>query len=130
MAEAQIGYWKMKYEMLVDRPIRYISEVIGHLASAALNSAHPDYHSGHSQTSGAFVAVLSSLFGTNYKLTVRTYDNPGVAPRPYNSFNEMCDDIGKSRVYRGIHYTYSCVEGAKQGGKIGENILNTLKFKK
>ncbi len=51
-----------------------------------------------------------------------------MAPRTYNSFNEMAVDIGRYRVYAGIHYTYSCVEGKKQGEKIATNILNMLKF--
>ncbi|HJS55529.1 MAG TPA: hypothetical protein VJ765_13335 [Chitinophagaceae bacterium] len=42
----------------------------------------------------------------------------------------MAVDIGRSRVYAGIHYTYSCVEGKKQGQRIVTNVLNILKFKK
>jgi hypothetical protein len=42
----------------------------------------------------------------------------------------MAVDVGRSRVYAGIHYTYSCVEGKKQGEKIARNVLNILKFKK
>jgi hypothetical protein len=48
----------------------------------------------------------------------------------YTSFYDMADQIGKSRVYAGIHYTTSCVEGSKLGQKVARNILNTLKFKK
>jgi len=40
------------------------------------------------------------------------------------------DDIGRSRVYAGIHFTYTCVESAKQGSKIAQNILSKLKFLK
>ena len=42
----------------------------------------------------------------------------------------MADDIGKARVYSGIHYTVSCVEGNRQGKKIAENVLNMVRFKK
>ena len=42
----------------------------------------------------------------------------------------MAEDVGRSRVIGGIHYTYSCVEGNKQGGKIAENVMSLLKFKK
>jgi len=53
-----------------------------------------------------------------------------MTPRHYNSFYEMANDIGKARVYSGIHYTVSCVEGSKQGTRIARNVLNIVKFKK
>ena len=132
IAESQIGCWKMKYEMVVDRPVRYIRQVLGHSSWSPLLSTppHPEYPSGHSQTGGAFATAMSSLFGSNYNITLRTYDNLGMAPRTYTSFDEMVDDIGRSRVYAGIHYTYTCVESAKQGNRIATNILNRLKFLK
>jgi hypothetical protein len=132
LAEAQIGCWKMKYDLLVDRPIRYIREVMGHSTWSPLLTTppHPEYPSGHSQTGGAFTAVMNSLLGYNYNFTLHTYDNLGMSPRTYNSFDAMCEDVGMSRVYGGIHLNYSCVEGAQQGRKIAENILNSLQFKK
>lgn len=132
MAEAQIACWKMKYALLVDRPIKYIREVLNHPTWTPVlgTPPHPDYPSGHSQTGAAFAEVFSSLFGEQYHFTIHTYDDLGMAPRSYSSFREMADDIGKSRIYAGIHYTYSCTEGSKQGGKIATNILHTLQFKK
>jgi hypothetical protein len=132
LAESQIGCWKVKYELLVDRPIKYIRNVLGHGAwnPVLTTPPHPDFPSGHSQTGGALAEVMSRLFGNNYQFTLDTYPNLGMAPRHYNSFGEMADDIGKSRVYAGIHYTYSCTEGKKQGAKIAANILNTVNFKK
>jgi len=130
--ESMINCWKIKYEVLVDRPIRYIRTVLNHPNWNPLftTPGHPDFPSGHSQNGGAFAAVMTSIFGDNYQFTLHTYDNLGMAPRTYNSFNEMAVDVGKSRVLAGIHYTYSCVEGKRQGEKIAANILNTLKFTK
>ena len=132
LAESQIGCWKIKYDLLVERPIRYIRNVLGHTTWNPVlpTPPHPDFPSGHSQTGGAFGKVLTSLFGEHYEITLHTYDNLGMEPRKYGSFTEMVDDIGRSRVYAGIHYTYSCTEGNKQGEKIAANILNTLRFKK
>lgn len=130
--ESMISCWKIKYEVLVDRPIRYIRNVLGHASwNPVFNTpGHPDFPSGHSQNGGAFAAVMTSLLGDNYHFTLHTYDNLGMSPRTYNSFDEMAVDVGRSRVYAGIHYTYSCVEGKRQGEKIAQNILNTVKFKK
>lgn len=130
--ESMISCWKIKYEVLLDRPIRYIRNVLGHATWSPLfgTPGHPDYPSGHSQNGGAFAAVMTTILGDNYQFTLHTYDNLGMAPRTYNSFDEMAVDVGKSRVYAGIHYTYSCVEGKKMGEKIAQNVLNIVKFKK
>ena len=58
---------------------------------------HPDFPSGHSQNAGAFAAAMTSIFGDNYQFTLHTYDNLGLTPRSYNSFNEMAEDIGRAR---------------------------------
>jgi len=132
LAESMINCWKIKYQVLQDRPIRYIREVLGHTTWNPVfgTPGFPDFPSGHSQQAGVFATVFTSLFGNNYQFSLHTYDYLGMVPRTYNSFNEMADDIGRSRVYAGIHYTYSCVEGKKQGEKIATNILNMLKFLK
>ena len=130
--ESMISCWKIKYEVLLDRPIRYIRTVLGHTTWNPLfgTPGHPDYPSGHSQNGGAFAAMMTTLFGDHYQFTLHTYDNLGMAPRTYHSFDEMAVDVGRSRVLAGIHYTYSCVEGKRMGEKIVANVLNILKFKK
>jgi hypothetical protein len=132
LASAQIGCWQIKYNLLVERPIRYIRDILGHPSWNTLipTHPHPEFPSGHSQTGGAFAAAMTNIFGPDYHFTLHTYDNQGMAPRPYNSFFEMAEDVGRSRVYGGIHYSYTCTESLKQGSKIVANILNTLKFKK
>jgi len=131
-AEAMINCWKIKYTVLQDRPTRYIRDVLGHTTWSPLIAMppHPEFPSAHSQMAGAVSAVLTSLLGDNYHFTLHTYDYLGMASRTYNSFGEMAVDIGRARVYAGIHYTYSCVEGRKQGERIAQNVLNILKFEK
>ena len=132
MAESMINCWKIKYQVLLDRPIRYIRNVLNHPGWSPLipTHPHPDFPSGHSQNAGAFAATLTSLFGINYKFSIHTYDNIGLPSRTYGSFNELAEEVSKARVYGGIHYTYSCVEGKKQGEKIAQNVINILKFRK
>jgi len=132
LASSQIGCWQIKYNLLVERPIRYIRNVLGHSTWTPLipTHPHPEFPSGHSQTGGAFATAMTNVFGQDYHFTLHTYDNQGMAPRPYNTFFEMAEDIGRSRVYGGIHYSYTCTESLKQGSKIVDNILNKLKFKK
>jgi hypothetical protein len=126
------GCWITKFTYNVDRPIRYIREVLNHPTwNPMFNTpGHPDYPSGHSTNAGVLAYVFSKLFGPDYSFTLHTYDNLGMAARYYQSFNEMADDIGKARVYAGIHYTVSCEEGTKQGKRIAESVLSLVKFKK
>jgi hypothetical protein len=130
--EAFRGCWTTKYTYNVERPIRYIREVLNHPSWNPLfnTPGHPDYPSGHSTNAGTLATIFTDVFGDNYSFTLHTYDNLGMTPRHYNSFYEMADDIGKARVYSGIHYTVSCVEGTKQGKKIAANVLTMVKFKK
>ena len=134
MADAQINCWWIKYrpDVLVDRPTRYIRNVLGHAGwtSTIGIHPHPEFPSGHSQTGGAFAGAMTGIFGDNYPITVHTYDHIGKPSRPYASLSAMADNIGMSRVYGGIHYRYTCVESKKQGWKIANNILNTVRFQK
>src|SRR6266487_4424807 len=131
LVESMINCWKIKYQLLQDRPTRYIRKMWDPNWNSLISiPAFPDFPDGHTQNGGAFAAVMTSLFGASYHFTIHTYDYLGMAPRTYNSFNEMAEDIGRARVYGGIHYTYSCVEGRKQGERIATNVLNMLKFKK
>jgi hypothetical protein len=132
VVDAGIGCWKVKYTYNNLRPITYIRNVMGYTTWTPLFATppFPDYISGHSTLAGAVAEVFTSMFGDNYHLTNNTYSFLNMPDQHYTSFYDMADQIGKSRVYAGIHYTTSCVEGNKLGQKVARNILNTLKFKK
>ena len=132
IVDAGIVCFKAKYQYNQERPIRYIREVLGYPTWNSLFPApnFPDFPSAHSVIAGAFSEVLTGLFGPNYHFTNHTYDYLGMAPRSFNSFDELANEIGDSRVYGGIHYTYSCVAGKAQGQKVGQNINSKLRFLK
>ena len=130
--DAGIGCWKTKYQNNQERPIKYIRETLGHPLWNPLfgTPSFPDFPSGHSIISGVFEVTATALFGAHYYFTNHTYDYLGMTPRSFNSFSDLAKEIGDSRVYAGIHYTYSCVAAREMGKKIGQNILNKLHFKK
>jgi len=132
IVDASIGCWAVKYTYNNLRPITYIRNVIGYTSWNPLFTTppFPDYISGHSTSAGAVAEVLTSMFGDNYHLTNNTYSFLGMPDQHYTSFYDMADQIGRSRVYAGIHYTISCVEGIKLGQKVAQNVLNILKFEK
>ena len=83
----------------------------------------PDFPSGHSTIVGSFGEILKGFFGNNYHFTNHAYDYLCMAPRSYNSFDELAKEIGDSRVYAGIHYRYSCEKGCEQG-RLGLHFTN------
>jgi hypothetical protein len=137
LVDAQIALWRQKYELLVDRPTRYIRGVIGDYIPAAKTwtsylamPAYPEYPGGQSQTVGAFAAIMEHLFGTDYAFILRTYEVNGFAPRSYDSFADLVDEVNWARVYSGYHYVYTVEESAKQGAAIANNILELVDFHK
>jgi hypothetical protein len=130
--DAGIGCWRTKFQHNQQRPIKYIREVLGQREWNTLfdTPPFPDFPSGHSTIAGAFVEVLNGFFGSNYRFTDHTYDYLGMAPRSYQSFDELAKEICDSRVYAGIHYRFSCEKGCDQGRKIGQNIAKKLHFKR
>lgn len=130
--DALIGCWQVKYQYTVDRPIRYIHQVLNHQDWAPVfgTPAHPDYPSGHSTGAGAVEVVFSNLFGADYQFTNHAYDYLGMPPQHYDNWADMAVQVSQSRVYAGIHYTLSCVNGRQQGNKVAQNIERLVQFKK
>jgi hypothetical protein len=132
IVDAGIGCWQTKYQYNIERPITYIRDVLGHSTWSPLfpTPNFPEYTSGHCAIAGAFSEILTGLFGKHYHFTDHSYDYLGMAPRSFDSFNDLELDISNARVYAGIHYRISCERGVKEGEIIGQNINNKLKFKK
>ena len=130
-----------KYEFYLLRPITYLRNFAGHPTWSPLIATpnHPEFPSAHSFHAGGFLTGLADVFGDNFEFTDNTYANmptsllpPGTTLKAltFHSFTELKKAIGDSRVYAGIHYAPSCAKGIQQGEKVGQNVLNTLKFLK
>jgi len=74
--------------------------------------------------------MLTSVVGENFHFANHTYDYMGMAPRTFNSIDEVAIEAGISRIYAGIHYRGSTVKGRAMGVKVAENILARVKFLK
>jgi hypothetical protein len=141
--DASIACWTLKYDQqnnYVVRPLTYIRSIIlNNPAYATLMTTpnHPEWPSGHSTLAGAVAEVLAQHFGPDFSFTNSTYAGfampgypNGLGSRHYNSFDDMLQEIGDSRVYGQIHYPQSCADGKAIGKKVAQNILSTVKFKK
>jgi hypothetical protein len=82
----------------------------------------PSYSSGHSTFSMASAEVIARFFGTDQISFVATSDSlPGVF-RSFQSLKACADEVGMSRIYGGIHFSFDNVEGKKSGQAIGQYI--------
>jgi len=127
-----ITIFKEKYTYNVERPIKYIREVLGHSDWNALfpSPGHPEFPSAHASISTTAMEMLASVFGDNFSFTDHTYEYLGMPARSYNSFHELAIESGLSRIYAGIHYRYSVEKGWLIGKKVADNIFAKVKFKK
>jgi hypothetical protein len=125
-----INSWKVRYTYNVQRPITYIQNVMGHpdWKPVIPTPPHPEYPGGHAALSSSIARVLAFVFGGDRPVVDDTYQPFGLGVRRYRSFHEMADEAAISKVYAGIHYTYSVDMGLRQGRKIADNILQRLKL--
>jgi hypothetical protein len=140
MADAAIACWDAKYRFVFWRPITAIrgGDTDNNDATTvdpnwtpwldALPTgtpAHPEYPSGHSTVSGAAAFVLESAFGDNTPFTVSSEISLAKTnPRSFSSFSAATAEIADARVFGGIHFRNSCVQGNAVGRAVAEYVLS------
>jgi hypothetical protein len=131
-ADAATVCWEAKYRYNFWRPITAIQRADeddnswterdakwDHLLAAP---SFPSYVSGHSIFSKASAEILTRFFKTDAIAFSATSDTlPGVA-RHFTSFAQCADEIGMSRIYGGIHFSFDNLQGKASGQRIGEYV--------
>ncbi len=127
MHEAIIATWKLKYTHNLVRPVTYIQQHMeGQWLPIIVTPAHPEYPAAHATLSAAAAYALTQTLGGNISFTDRTYEDIGLAPRTYPTFEAAGSEAGISRLYGGIHYQPSIDAGASVGKKVAQNVSNAL----
>jgi hypothetical protein len=133
MADAAIACWDAKYHYEFWRPITAIT-----LADQEGNSdteldptwtplsfgtpAHPEYISGHSTISASAAWVLAHVFGDNTAFLVDSERVPGVW-RAFPSFSAAVLEVNDARVFAGIHFRTSCLDGNAVGAAVARFVM-------
>jgi hypothetical protein len=129
--DAFISCWDEKYRSNVIRPETVINQNIDEDWKPVLQTPpFPEYTSGHSVASTAAATVLTSVFGDNFSYSDDTETDYGLPIRNFKSFNQACHEAALSRLYGGIHYRAAVENGIGQGRKVGELIVQRIKFLK
>ncbi len=125
--DAFISCWDEKFKTNLIRPITVINDHIDKNWQPYIQTPpFPEFTSGHSVISNAAAAVLTALFGDNYKFTDKTEIPFGNDIRRFNSFYEAAYESSMSRVYGGIHYPETARISIVQGKEVGTHVLKTL----
>ncbi len=122
-----ISCWDEKYRSSLIRPETIINETIDEDWLPLLQTPpFPEYTSGHSVISTSAATVLTHLYGDNFTFADSTELDYGLGVRIFDSFKAASDEAAISRLYGGIHYMPAIKNGVKQGGKVGEFIVNNM----
>ncbi len=122
-----ISCWNLKYKFSTIRPISVINDHIDKNWQPLLQTPpFPEYPSAHSTITRAAATVLTKMFGDNFAFDDTSELKYIGMKRSFSSFVAAADEASISRVYGGIHYRLSVDEGAEQGKKVGNLIIEKL----
>lgn len=137
LADTCITIWDTKYHYNFWRPVTAIrrADEDGNDATAAdpewepllKTPPHPDYVSGHSGISGAAATIMEHQFGKDGIAFEASSDDVKDTKRRFTSFQVCADEIARSRVYGGIHYSAAGEFGLDLGRKIAQEAIKSFK---
>lgn len=123
-----ISSWDEKYRSNRIRPETYINKYMNIRWEPLLQTPpFPEYTSGHAVISNASAEVLTYLFSDHFAYVDDSERMFQLPARAFSSFRQAATEASISRVYGGIHYRDSAIEGNNQGIAIGDFIVRELK---
>ena len=85
--------------------------------------AYPDYTSGANGLSGSILTTLAMFFKDKTTFTVTSLTAPA-APKTYDRFSDMADDVVDVRIYQGIHFRFADTASRAQGTRVARHVFN------
>ncbi|MGH3965739.1 MAG: vanadium-dependent haloperoxidase [Pseudonocardiaceae bacterium] len=91
---------------------------------------HPEYPSAHAFASTALTQAVAAFFGTDkVEWTIETSKDavPQLVQtnRTYTSLDALLDDVDNARVWAGLHYRNSMVEGGTLGSEVAKHVTTS-----
>jgi PAP2 superfamily len=132
-ADAAIGCWEAKYYYAWWRPIHAIirADTDGNPATVAdpawepllrPTPNHPEYPSGHTCYAAALSTSLAAFFGRD-NVSWSLNSTTSGETRYYRHFSQALREVINARVWSGIHFRSSDVEGAQLGRRVARWVL-------
>merc|ERR1711935_763538 len=86
----------------------------------------PEHTSGQSAFAGVGSTILAEFFRTdNVKFTFEG-DNAISGGRTFNSFSDAAREVGRSRIFSGIHFEFSNQGGQETGREVAREFIRRL----
>lgn len=132
--DAGVACWHSKYYYNIERPVSYLRRLMdpNWEPHNPFTPSFPAYPSGHATFGAAAAAVLEDIYGNNYAMVDRCHEDRtdflGM-PRSFQSFREMAEENGYSRLPLGVHFLMDAQEGVRHGYEIGARV-NQMSIKK
>lgn len=128
-ADALIGCWNAKYFYNFWRPVTAIQngDIDGNDGTAperdwtplANTPGHPEYPSAHGCFTGALAGTLQQYFN-GQRFTFILSSTATHTVHEIHSMGQLTQEVQNARIWAGIHYHYSVVQGADLGTKVAE----------
>jgi len=90
---------------------------------------HPEYPASHTCVSYALYDTMRAFFGGDRTIRIQTISPPVPVSTPirtYDKFNDIEKEIVDARVFGGMHFRHSCMNGAQLGRKVAKNLVNSF----
>jgi hypothetical protein len=127
--DAFIHCWDEKYRSNSARPETVINKYVDPDWRPYLQTPpFPEYTCGHSTVSSANAEALTAVFGDNFAYTDTTELEFGIPNRSFTSFRHAAIENNWARFYGGIHFHNSCIISTEYGRKVGDYVVNKLRF--
>ena len=125
-ADAAIMVWDAKFHYTSWRPVTAMRAGGNRFWVPLLPTpAFPEYVSAHSGFSGAATEMLCLFFGTDrlpFSAGSDATELPGVT-KLFQSFTEAAEEAGNSRIFAGLHFRFSHVDGAAAGRAVADAVF-------
>lgn len=89
---------------------------------------HPEYMAGHAATSAAVIEALRFLNGGDNipAITLTNPMMPMMGGRTFTSLTALANEIARSRVFAGAHFSFSTKAAQSLGRQVGANTVKVL----
>jgi hypothetical protein len=82
---------------------------------------HPEYPAAHGCATEALMDALAAFFGTD-KIPYRVTSNVTHTTHDFSSFKDVVREVDAARIYGGMHYHHSVVQGNVLGRKVSNYV--------
>ena len=140
VSDGAIGCFEAKYHYLAWRPRSAIrrADTDGNPLTEPADPSwtpylatpnHPEYPAAHTCGSYALYDTMRAFFGEDIRIRIETVSPPVPVSTPIRTYDKFIDiekEIVDARVFGGMHFRHSDMNGAQLGRKVAKNLVKNF----